>query len=237
MKRKINGRKAAQDLKRIEDLLQSTKQHKPELIGKVKTIQHSKKESPVDYLKCSHQRVKVVDVQLTDHSYERAIDRFSLKHTKKEDVLKYLQKHLSDAEYIGQVTSADGNDSEMFVKGQFCFHLNTELDKIITVVKIENKIKCNPVQDKMNNLVHKEFRKLDRTEKARLRKLHDYRYDVEIEIAEANRRIYRTRSESVKLACQARIKALELELEQLQLEIEQLRTSKRQVAYLLASSI
>lgn len=243
MKRRLTKREL-NDYYKIEELIQSTKQqdnqrNKPELIETVKEAQQVKKEiAPIQYLKCNHKQIKVSDIRVSDHAYERSIERFSLQYTKKDEVEKYLHKHLAEAEYIGRVRSTDGNEGEMFVKDKFCFQLSPDsLDTIITVVKIENKMKQIPAQEKVKRLIFKEFRKLHRTECARIRQLNEYKLESEVEISNLKLRKYRTKSDAVKMSCTARIKAVQMRLNELESEIDTLRDSKRKTAYALASVI
>lgn len=234
--RKI-GKQGLKDLQRLESLLESTKQdNKADLIQKAKETQQALKEAnPVQYLNYSHKQIKVSDVEISQHAYERSIERFSLQHKKWDDVKRYLHKHLTDADYIGRIQCTDGNEGEMFVKNQFCFHLKPEsFDTIITVIKID-KMKYSPAQTKIRNLVAKEFRKLNRREKARVRQLQEYKLEADLEVSKLKLRKYRTKSDSVKLSCDARIKAITLRLDELEKEIESLADMKRQTAYALAT--
>jgi hypothetical protein len=72
-------------------------------------------------------------------------------------------------------------------------------------------------------------------EKARIRKLELLKYEFGAEISQHQLHIYKTKSQSVKLACQGRINALEQSLKELENEIDEVKNHKRQMAYALAS--
>lgn len=241
--RRKSGKKQFNDLKRIEGLLESAKQppinQKEQLIEKVKKIQEVHKEAAesIPYLPCPHKQIKITSVNPSDHSLMRATERLTLAKTSKDEVTKFLHKQLASSTYIGRVVSEEGSESELFVKGKIRFHLNTGLDTIITVINIGNKSRRNPFNYKVASLLLKEFRKLDRKECATLRKLENYTYDANVQIAECKRRIHHTKSEAVKLSCKGRIVALEQELETLQSEIETIRVTKRNTAYSIAEVV
>jgi hypothetical protein len=174
---------------------------------------------------------------LSDHAIDRAYERMQLDSWKKEKVCKHVKSLLKRAKYIGRIAPTDdGTDSEMFVKGSFSFLLNTNLTTVKTIIKTD-RLQYNPVQEKVKCLYEKEFRKLDRKEKARLNKLELYQYEVAAEISKHQLHIYKTKSISVKLACQGRIKALEQSLKELEIEINKVKNQKRQIAYALAQVI
>lgn len=232
------GKKELNDLKRIEALLESTKK-KEVLVEKVKQIQevHKEESEAIQCLPYQHKQVKITELGVSQHAHERAIERFGLKRTTQKEVSDFLLKHLLSSKYIGQIICSDGNEGHMFVKGQIVYQLNLELTNIITVIKVEHKIRNNPFNCKIENLLFKEFRKLDRKEHATLKRLNEFVYDAKVEIAECERRIHRTKSLPVRLSCKGRIAALKQEHETLISEIEMIRTDKRNTAYSIAEII
>jgi hypothetical protein len=182
-------------------------------------------------LKMGRREIPINKITVSSHGYQRIIERCNLKRTRKEEVESYIRKQLLKSQYLGLVTSSDGNEGEMFVNGKYSIHLSPEnVGKVITILE-HNKMPHSPVQDKVVSVVGREFRKLDRREKARIKQLELYELEADCEISELRLRMYKTKSESIKLSCEARIKALRTRLEELKNEIESIKSDKRKIAY------
>lgn len=124
-----------------------------------------------------------------------------------------------------------------FVNGKQCYQLTLDLKNIYTVYTIANKIPYSPIRSKLKEVIRKEFNKLDRREHAKIKRLELMEYEVASEISALKLRHYKTKSQSVKLSCQARISALEISLSELREEIQHLKMDKRQVAKTLATMV
>ena len=193
-----------------------------------------KGQKPLRRIVVGDLKVKIEDIKLSHHAYENAIERFSLEETERNEVEKYIRNNLLESEYIGSTTCTDGNEGHMFVNGKQCYQLTLDLKTIYTVYTIDNKIPYSPIRSKLKEVMRKEFNKLDRREHAKLKRLELMEYEVASEISDLKLRHYKTKSQSVKLSCQARINALEISLSELREEIQQLKMDKRQVAKTLA---
>lgn len=168
-------------------------------------------------------------VVLSDHAYERAVSRLSLQWTEFSSVNKYIRNQLANADYIGVTTANDGNMCHMFINRGIALYLDKSLETVVTINKFD-KIPQNMLQDKIKNLFQKEFRKLDRSEKAKLKQLGLQKYEIELEIAELKLKEYKSKSESLKLACKGRIKALEIAINDFQEDIVKIKAEKRRIA-------
>lgn len=181
--------------------------------------------------------LNVGQIQVSTHAQQRCVERVPLHDTKPKAINRYIKNKLTKADYIGKVVGNDGKESEMFVNNQLCFYLSLDLSTVKTVIKIDNKVPFSPVSDKVKELVHKEFRKLDRSEKAREKQLNLFKCEADVEISTLKLRMYKSKSQSVKFACQGRIVALTNRLIELNNELEQIKTDKRQVAKALVTVI
>jgi hypothetical protein len=182
-------------------------------------------------------KLNLDNLQISTHAQQRAIERCKLDNTKLKEVNRYIRRNLSLAEYVGKVSSSDGTESELFVNGSVCFHLSLDQSVVKTVIKIDNKVPFSPITDKVKCLVHKEFRKLDRAEKARIKKLELFKRESDAEISYLKLREYKSRSQAVKFSCQGRIAALELRKQELENQLIQIKTDKRQVVKTLLTVI
>lgn len=229
-------RRELKDREKIESLIQSTKTNKKqELINEAKQIQQKQKdESQKRKIIVSGKEVDINSINLTPHSVERAIERMELKRTKPEEVTSFVRKLLLTSDHLGRVASIDGHESEMYINNKYSFHVCPESLCVKTVLKYD-KLPYNPAQSKVKSLLHKEFRKLNRCEQAKLKRLKLHKLEVASEIADLELKIFKTKSQSVKLACKGRIAALRQSLTDFENEIERIKTEKRQVAYAVAS--
>lgn len=188
---------------------------------------------PYQHFNLKGEQIPLSTLSMSEHAYIRSIERLGLKRTERGEVESYIKKKLSQADYLGLVTAKNGNASEMFLIGNVSIHVNPELTNIVTVIKYD-KLPYSPLNEKVKCVYQKEFRKLDRSERAKIKKLHLHTYETNLEISELNLRKYKTRSESIRLSCSARIKALESHVEALKEELTQIKKDKRLVATNLA---
>lgn len=209
-----------QDLNKIDKLLKGVdSQYKSNNIEEMPpSFTYKEKQFPLS------------QVSLSDHGMKRARERLNWGNKSHIEIEGLLKKELSTAEYVGQISSSDGNVSEMFVKGSVSIHLSPDLKNIITVITYD-KLPYSPVNSKLKQLLHKEFRKLNRSESARHRRLELFRLEAKSEISELKLRAFKTRSESVRLACEGRVKSLSDRLFELENELIDIRNHKRQIAY------
>lgn len=241
MKRRLT-KKELNDYYKIEELIQSTKQqdsqkNKPELIEKVKEAQQVKKEtSQKQILRYGGREIDVNQIFLTDHGYKRSVERMGLKQIERNKVNKHIRKLLLQSIYIGRITATDGNETDMFVYNKYSIHVSP-IDYGVTTILEYDKMKYNPAQKKINSLIWKEFRKLDKKERARIKQLKLHSLEIESEISQLKLRAFKTKSDAVKFSCKGRIAALQLHIQQSKNEIEQIKTDKRQIAYTLATVI
>lgn len=178
--------------------------------------------------------MNVKKVVLTDHAYQRAIERFGLKVKDRQSVLGYCRSLLGKAKRIGVVTSEDGNEAVLYAGDRHAFFLTLDEQKIVTVSRHEH-VTFKPIKEKLALLHEKEIRKLERKEHALQKKIELAKLEAQVEIAELKLRIHKTRSEAVKNACQAKIKAIEQTLEEMNKELNEIKSLKRQVAKSMVS--
>ncbi|MNF95308.1 hypothetical protein D3C84_780540 [compost metagenome] len=164
-------------------------------------------------------------IELSPHAYQRASERF-----KKDESAApgYFRSILKQAKRIGLQKDSHGNDSILYAHGRIAIYVEPDLSEIKTVLKQES-VTYSPIKTKVAELHEREIRKLERTEKSKLRNLQSEELQVNVEIANAKLRIHKTRSEAVRMACAAHIKGLEEYIGQLKEEIETVQSQKRQV--------
>ena len=124
--------------------------------------------------------------------------------------------------------------------------LSDDLQNVITIMKhkdvkvpkpVEEAVTTiyAPLQEKINELYAKEYRKLERLERQLEKRSITADFELNYEIASLRLRMFKTRSEAVKLACQARINTLEQELERLKQEVAQTKSTRKKITKYIAA--
>lgn len=181
-------------------------------------------------------KVDVSKLQFTAHAMKRATERMDLPVSNPVKVRKHIRELIANATYIGRTMSTTETECEMFANDSYGFHLSTDLKKVVTIIKFE-KMPHNPVLEKVKMVVHREFKKIEKAEITQTRKLELHMHEAAVEIANLRLRKYKSRSEAVRMSCDARINALELSIKEARDEIVLIKSHKRQVARALASVI
>jgi hypothetical protein len=185
------------------------------------------------YMKYGNGKLHLSKIQMTEHGYRRSQERFNMD---KSQSLSYFRSILSKAKLIGTVQDKNGKDSYLYGLGRIAVILDVESPTICTVYKQEN-ISYNPLKVKVAQLHEKEFRKLQRTESARIKKLETFKLEANLEIAQCQYRIHKTRSQAVRNVCYARINAVNERLVELENEIKEIQITKKHVAKSMISVI
>lgn len=164
-------------------------------------------------------------VVITSHAEKRAIQRFNVQT---EYARVWINTNLQRAQFVGYIEGDDGKVSRLFGYNRIAFVLEEQINKVITIYP--RKDISQTIAGKVQAIIAKELRKADRTVRALDRRLTLKRADLRLDLAETERRLLRTRSDAVRLACKARINALE---EELRLIDEELAKKRRERSTLI----
>ena len=179
--------------------------------------------------------LNVKKINATDHAFKRARERFGWNTHNDSQILGNLRNLLSKSVYIGEVIEEEHRKtSHMFVSERRGIYLNKELTEIVTVIMHEY-VTHVPLKRVMLDLHKKELRKLDRKERSRLKHLESLRDDCDVDLAILKRRLKRTRSESIRLSCQAKINAIKQTVNEYEEEIKRIQNEKRAISRSLAA--
>ncbi|MET3508290.1 hypothetical protein [Halalkalibacter oceani] len=180
--------------------------------------------------------LNVRQVEVSDHAITRAKQRTSWANMKKEQVIGNIRALLKRSEEICETVDEDGKPAILFAVERVAIYLTLDYKTVITIIRHE-QVTYMPIKSKLLELHKKEIKKLERREKARIRRLEDLTIDCNVEIAELKRRIHRTKSESVKKACEARISAIRATIKEYKHEIKSIQDEKRQASRSLVAVI
>ncbi|PAD70532.1 hypothetical protein CHH83_01655 [Bacillus sp. 7586-K] len=213
-KKKRIGSKELRYLRRIDRLLDNHEQE-------IKQNNQSSNEEKVET-----ELQKLSKIQLSSHAIKRCKERFSLDSP---HALGHIRAKLKNAKRIGVFTDENGIESILYANGRMGIYVSTDYKEVRTVIKRES-VTYEPIKNVVAEIHAKELRKLSRKEKACKNRLEEERIEVNLEIAKLERRLFRTRSEAVKMACKARINALNIHIKEKEDEIEQIKATMRQIS-------
>ncbi|TCJ00011.1 hypothetical protein [Cytobacillus praedii] len=226
-KRRLTNRelnKQLNDMQNIDKLLNKSKKQ-----YKNNNIQKSNKPSNSQKSKGDNSK----QITLTSHCLLRAKERFKMDEP---SAIGYFRSKLSTAKKIGLVISEDGSPCILYANGRVGMYVSLDHTEMKTVIKHES-VTYEPIKSKVAELHAKEFRKIARKETTYKRRLENSILEVNLEIANLELRKHRTRSISVKNACEARIAALRLHIKEKEDEIEEIIATRRQIARSMVSVV
>lgn len=192
-------------------------------------------------------------IRLSSHAYQRYLERFKIKKDKKDiqHVNHVVRCALGRSQFMGRERDEDGKEGYLFIaksygEADMKIIVSDDLHVVKTVMRQKKVILPKPEQEavttiyaplqaKINELYAKEYRKLERLERQLEKRSITAEFELNYEIAALRLRIFKTRSEAVKLACQARINTLEQELERLKQEVSQTKSTRKKITkYIVA---
>ncbi|SMO92232.1 hypothetical protein [Melghirimyces algeriensis] len=166
-------------------------------------------------------------MRVSRHAIRRARERYNRANDK--DAEGYIRGILRRAEFVGETLDDEGNHAYMFAHGRHAFIVSLDHKTILSIQRFES-ITYGPLKEKVRDLHAKEYRKLDRRERAMRRRFELIKAEADVEIAQLRLTALKTRSEARRLACQARINAINEYINDLKTEIKTVADEKRHVA-------
>jgi hypothetical protein len=170
--------------------------------------------------------IDVENIKFTDHALQRAKERFN-KNSK--DAQTYFKGILKISKYVGIIEDGNSKPNQLFAYNKIAIILSMDCKMVRTVFKADT-ITYDPLKNKVLELHKKKFNHYLIKERALQKRLNQLELESQVEIAECNLRKYKTKSQAVKNACEARIKAVEQTIQEYTLDIQNLQTEKRRIA-------
>jgi hypothetical protein len=156
-------------------------------------------------------------VWVKNHAIHRAFQRFGVR---KADAPEWLVTQYRKAKFVGNCVDSYGKHGRIFAAEGITLAVHPGRDIIRTVYL--GSISSIQLYEKFSGLARKEQRKLQRRLDVRQRELSRYTAALNVEKAELAFIKETTRSVAKKMACQARINAINQFLAELQTEIDRL---------------
>lgn len=171
-------------------------------------------------------------LKISSHAVKRSIERFNRKDA--TDAFNYCKCLLGSAKYMGLSVCEFGNKSHLYQAGRVAIHLDINLSEIVTLYQIDKKTYIPeeipfPLKNKLVKLYEVEINKYKRQENRMNKQLEEMKLNLNLEIAQLQLKIHRTKSAAVKNSCLARIKAISEYLMENELEIKSVQDTMRRV--------
>lgn len=177
-------------------------------------------------------------INISHHAKERCKERLNTKNDTESDIL--IRDYLRKASYIGVYPTVEGEESHFYSYNSVGVHLNLERTNVNTIVVYgKNYISevfqfVEEVKECMLEAQTKYMKKLSRTRNSLKRKAVEEELDTRIEIAELERKIYKTKSEKARVRYEQRKAELLVQLSEQQKLLRELERKIRKVGGSLA---
>jgi len=169
-------------------------------------------------------------IAVTQHAIDEAVRDFRVPRQTAEE---WIRSNFRKATFIANIISAEGKPTRMFACNRIIFAVAPDEDRVITVYPANQQRPY--IREKVSALVTRELRKIERRERIMERRITLTKAELEVEKAALQLRMLRARSEATRLACQARINAINEYYTQLDGDLRAIRDEKRAVAKTVAA--
>lgn len=171
-------------------------------------------------------------IAVTHHAIDKAVSAFRVDKRIAEE---WIRSNFRQARFIANIISEEGNPCRLFSGKHVTFILDAQEDRIVTIYPSDTI--APHIRDKVESLISRELRKIERKESATIRRNTISRLELSVERAVCLLRAEKTRSQAVKMAMQARVKAIDEYFAQLDADIENVRHEKRKIAKAVAAYV
>ena len=165
------------------------------------------------------------------HAVKRVRERSSLKEATIEEAFQHCLNIINNGEYLGWNSDNNGILSESYILGNE--EVFVRQNTIITFIKGEQKSSYEPIAMKIYKVYRTELNKLKKLCLSKEKYLENLKYEADVEIAELTLLLHRARSQSKKLAYQARINAIKISLTEYEDELMKIYRDKSKVTKLV----
>lgn len=177
-------------------------------------------------------KVASIQIKISDHAKKRFKQRVKSENVSIRD---FCRNAVLDGEYIGLIIGDDGNLAHCYLYKDYKV-LIADYTVVSIVPKNKTSDSCKNIKSKLHNVYKVELNKLIRKSKSYEKYILELKLEAEIEIAELNYRIHKTKSPSIKMVCEARIIAIKESIKEYEEELHEMYKSKSQISnYVLAT--
>lgn len=180
------------------------------------------------YVKYGNISVPLKKVKISTHATQRAIERLKVKDMSTAN--SKIKTLLRDAECIGEVKKNDKDKSILFAKDNVGIYLTTDLTVIKTVLPHYDNTDTRFVKSKISTFLQKELNKLNRLEKRKVNYLKELKLVTNIEIAELEYEIHKSKDSVFKNVAMARIEAIKQSIQEYSEELNEIKVQSKQMS-------
>jgi hypothetical protein len=174
----------------------------------------------------------IAKIKIGEHPTKRAIERVAhIKNNEQAD--KFIRESLIDSIFMGYVTDVEGGGSYMYSHNGYAFHVDTDFNYVKTVYEckgsyIQSSLTIfDEIKKSMYKMYMSQVSKLRKQREKTSRIIKTKELDYNVEIAELERKIFRSRSDIMKQKYEQRIKELHKDLEQERNNLENIEINFR----------
>lgn len=176
------------------------------------------------------------NIHITNHAYRRIKERLKISH--KPTVDKTIREYLKNAIFVGSVVANDGNESLCYSYNSIGIYLEPTKERVVTVKDHELHNlgyalqHISDIKEIILEAQLKKMKQLNRRHKKLSRVGKEVVLDYNVEIAELERRAFKTKSESVRISCNMRVEELKKHME---LHAEEIKSIEKEMRMLSKS--
>lgn len=171
-------------------------------------------------------------ITVTAHAVEEAVKDFRVPRKTAEE---WVRSNFRKSRFIANIISGEGKPTRLFVHDRVIFALAPDEDRVITVYPADQRRPT--IRAKVEAMVIRELNAIERKERILERKITLTKAELDVEKAQIKLRMLRARSEATRLACQARINAIDEYYTQLDADLLAVKHEKRAIAKTVAAYI
>ncbi|MBG9736467.1 hypothetical protein [Paenibacillus alvei] len=164
-------------------------------------------------------------ITVSSHAIDEAVKDFRVNRKVADE---WIRSNLRKARFIADIVSDELKPRRLYGFQRIAFILEVDRNHVITVHPRHHSV--TELKRKIEAIVFRELRKAQRLESVTERKHRLTKAELNVERAQLLLKIERARSESTKLACNARINAIDEYIAQLDAEFTKILKEKSAIA-------
>lgn len=164
-------------------------------------------------------------ITVSQHAMDEAVRDFRVNHKLADE---WIRSNLRKARFIAVAVGEKGNTVRLFGFQRIAFVLDKSENHVITVYPRHHATSI--LKQKVEMVVFRELQKMEKLESATERKHRLLKAEMNVERAQLLLKLERVRSEDLRLAYQARVRAIDESIQQLDEDFMKIRKDKAAIA-------
>jgi alpha-galactosidase/6-phospho-beta-glucosidase family protein len=175
---------------------------------------------------------------ISNHAKQRGKERFNFKND--SEIISTVKDGLKKSKYIGLVPASDGNESHLFAYQDMGIHISKDYKCVNTLVHYRERYlsevinSYDEIKKAIIDLQYREMKKLSKNRVRMSKKVVLDQLDSNVEIAELERKIYKSKSEKAKAEYNNRKEVLIKSMQEQEENLKEINSKIRKVGGALA---